>query len=135
AHSIVEGSFSGTGNLDIDPLFVAPVSYTVAESWPTAEGDYHLQEDSPAMNAGNSAALPPDTYDIDMDSNTTELLPIDIDGDWRILDGVVDMGADEASGCTAYTFPYTVAAGDSFDLVRAIQCANLSPGLSVINLT
>jgi large repetitive protein len=135
AHSIVEGGFSGTGNLDVDPLFVAPVSYTVAESWPTAEGDYHLQADSPAMNAGNSAALPPDTYDIDMDSNTTELLPIDIDGDWRILDGVVDIGADEASGCTAYTFPYTVAEGDTAALVQAIRCANANPDVSVINLT
>ncbi len=64
------------GNISADPLFVDP-----------ANGDYHLQPDSPSVDAGTNevAGLP-----------TT-----DFDGDPRILDGdgdglaIVDMGIDE----------------------------------------
>jgi len=42
----------GTGNLYGDPLFVAP-------AWGT-EGDYHLQEGSPAINAGLTQGAPTD---------------------------------------------------------------------------
>jgi len=72
----VEGGWTGTGNIDVDPLFVNP-----------ANGDFHLQGSSPCIDAGDNSA--PD-------------LPLtDIDGEARIIDGngdsvsVVDMGADE----------------------------------------
>jgi predicted outer membrane repeat protein len=44
-YSIVQGGFSGTGNLNADPLFVAPLPNTSA---PTSLGNYRLQNGSPA---------------------------------------------------------------------------------------
>jgi len=82
----------GTGNLSSDPLFVTPIAYSSA---PTTAGDYHLQTTSPALDVGSNAALPVDSYDIDADSNTAETLPIDLDGDARVFNAVVDMGAYE----------------------------------------
>ena len=53
-----------------DPLFVDP-----------ANDDYHLSEDSPCINAGDNSA--------------PELPATDKDGNPRIIDGIVDMGAYE----------------------------------------
>ena len=39
-YSDVEGGYAGTGNLDVDPLFLAPITATVA---PTTTGNYRLQ--------------------------------------------------------------------------------------------
>ncbi len=64
------------GNISADPLFVN-----------SAAGDYHLLQSSPSVDAGETAAA--------------ALVPFDLDGDPRVLDGngdglpVVDMGADE----------------------------------------
>ncbi len=81
SHSIVQGSggsaawnpifgINGGNNLDVDPLL-----------WSVSNGDYHLRPGSPAIGAGENSA--------------PELLPTDIDGESRIVDGVVDIGADE----------------------------------------
>jgi len=67
----------GPGILTVDPQFVAPVS---ASSAPTSTGDYRLQAGSPAINAGNSDAV---------------TVPTDLDGNPRIVGGVVDLGAYE----------------------------------------
>ena len=50
---------------------------------------------SPLIGAGSNAALPLDTFDIDHDGNTTELLPIDSRGGIRLVGGNVDIGAVE----------------------------------------
>jgi hypothetical protein len=50
-----------------------------------AEGDYHLQEESPCINAGDNSAVPA--------SITT-----DLDGNPRIVNSVVDMGVYEWDG-------------------------------------
>ncbi|MCU0463692.1 MAG: hypothetical protein MUF38_03890 [Anaerolineae bacterium] len=92
--SLVEGGANGTGNLDADPLFISPVD---ASSAPTTEGNYRLQDNSPAINAGNSAALPADSFDLDGDSDTIELLPLDADRMQRVVGGSVDMGAYETT--------------------------------------
>lgn len=62
--------------------------------------DYRLLSDcSPACkDAGDDSALPNDLLDLDNDSNTGESVPIDLDGDTRIADGDVDMGAYEYDG-------------------------------------
>jgi hypothetical protein len=61
----------GPGNIETDPLFINP-----------AESDYHIQETSPCINAGDP------TYT--SSSNET-----DIDGEKRIAGSGVDIGADE----------------------------------------
>ena len=57
------------GNLDSDPYFVGG-------------GDYHLTSVSPCVNRGDDAA--------------TGMTSVDLDGDTRIQECRVDMGADES---------------------------------------
>ena len=70
----------GQGNIDIDPHFVK-VGY-IDNSRNYVEGDYHLLEDSPCIDAGDPASIvgPGET---------------DIDGNPRILGAKIDLGADE----------------------------------------
>ena len=65
----VKGGWPGTGNIDADPLFVEPTN-----------GDYHITLPSPCRDAGD---------------NTLVAETEDFEGDPRIADDVVDMGADE----------------------------------------
>ncbi|MBN1841900.1 MAG: right-handed parallel beta-helix repeat-containing protein [Deltaproteobacteria bacterium] len=67
----IGGGWAGEGNIQADPLFLGG-------------GDYHLGIGSPAKDAGNND--PPN------------LPKTDMDGDSRIMDGIVDMGADEYPG-------------------------------------
>ncbi|MBN1391804.1 MAG: PQQ-binding-like beta-propeller repeat protein [Sedimentisphaerales bacterium] len=64
----------GSGNIDADPCYV---HYD-----PSGDNDLHLKPASPCINAGDPNFTPqPDE--------------IDIDGDYRIVYGRIDMGADE----------------------------------------
>ena len=94
-NSIIRGGCpsgaSCTSVLNADPRFVD-----------LASGDLRLGISSPAIDAGGNTLLPSDTLDVDGDGDTTELLPIDVDGavrraDWGGDDPVpiVDMGAHE----------------------------------------
>ncbi len=69
-NSDIEGGFTGTGNINTDPLFVNPAS-----------GNYRLQATSPCINKGNAAA--------------PGLPATDFDGAPRILGSAPDMGAFE----------------------------------------
>jgi len=71
SYSDIEGGFAGTGNLNVDPLFLSP-----------AGNDYHLTADSPLINAGNN--------------NVPDLPATDLEGKPRIIGGTVDMGAYES---------------------------------------
>jgi hypothetical protein len=62
----------GTGNITLDPLFVDPTT-----------GDLHLRSNSPCINAGNNFYVTTST---------------DLDGNPRITNGTVDMGAYEFQG-------------------------------------
>ncbi|MHC4100922.1 MAG: GC-type dockerin domain-anchored protein [Planctomycetota bacterium] len=84
AYCDVEGGRPGPGNIDADPLFVQPGTDNV-----------RLAAGSPCLNAGSNAELPPDELDLDGDGNTSEPLPVDLDGNPRIIDEIVDMGAYE----------------------------------------
>jgi predicted outer membrane repeat protein len=66
SYSDIEEGWTGTGNIDTDPLFVG-------------NGDYHLTADSPCIDTGTSEGAPSD----------------DIDGDTRPQGQGYDMGADE----------------------------------------
>ena len=52
---------------------------------------------SPAINAGDPANLPPDTLDLDGDTNTIEQLPVDQRGFARVVGANFDIGAVEAN--------------------------------------
>ncbi len=72
-YSDVQGGWTGTGNIDLDPLF--------------SDADGRLLADSPCIDAGNDAAVP---------SGVTT----DLDGNPRIQGECVDMGAFEALAAT-----------------------------------
>lgn len=84
AHSNVRGGWPGSGNVDVDPLFVN-----------AALNDYRIQATSPSRDAGRSEALPDDIGDVDGDGNPTGQVPLDLAGRVRIYGASVDMGAFE----------------------------------------
>lgn len=81
--SDVRGGFPGIGNIDVDPLFVAP-----------ANNDLRLQSGSPCINAGDDTAIPADLLDLDRDNDLIEPVPFDLAGSARKVTRV-DMGAYE----------------------------------------
>ncbi|MHC4280557.1 MAG: right-handed parallel beta-helix repeat-containing protein [Planctomycetota bacterium] len=86
----VEGGYTGTGNIDADPCFVD-----------AASGNLRILGLSPCIDVGDNSSVPADIPDLDNDANTTELIPWDLDGHPRFLDGdcndtvIVDMGVYE----------------------------------------
>lgn len=74
-------SRTNTGNISVDPLFVDPVG---PDGDPTTwrDNDYHIRANSPCRDAGDPAFVPA--------ANET-----DLDGQPRIRNGRVDIGADE----------------------------------------
>lgn len=58
---------------------------------------------SPAINAGDPINLPPDTFDLDGDLNTTEPLPVDQRGFTRVVNTNFDIGAAETNYSIAAT--------------------------------
>jgi len=96
SYSDIQGGYSGTGNINMDPLFYDPDN-----------SDYHILPSSPCIDAGNNTAVPNDKTDMDGDGNTVEPIPWDIEDNKRFVDHpnvpdtgygtppVVDMGACE----------------------------------------
>ncbi|MHC4216544.1 MAG: hypothetical protein ACYSWP_24610, partial [Planctomycetota bacterium] len=88
-----------SGNIDTDPCFVLPGFRDANGSW--TNGEYSLLPDSPCIDTGDNTIIPEDEYDLDEDSDNTELIPIDIAGNPRLNDGdndgnsVIDMGPFE----------------------------------------
>lgn len=77
----------GSGNIDIDPNFVNPGYWDQGNlSDPNDDlfvpGNYHLMPGSPCVDAGDTGSIP-------------LLVSSDIDGEQRIFNAIVDMGADE----------------------------------------
>ena len=81
------------GNFISNPGFVDPTNE-----------DFRLQSGSAAVDAGDDSLIPLDIFDINQNSNVTESLPFDLDGNTRIKRCRVDLGAFEnieVDFCTA----------------------------------
>jgi predicted outer membrane repeat protein len=70
----------GANNIASDPMLV---------------GLYRLSGGSPCLDAGDNDQVPTDSYDVDNDGDTTEVLPLDADGKIRFVD---DPAADTGNG-------------------------------------
>ena len=99
SHNFYAGADWG-GNIDTIPGFVAP-------------GDYRLQSGSAAINAGLNDSIPLDLVDLDNDGNVSELIPYDLYGNMRVVDGRVDMGAYEYMPAWSDTIHDAMCGGDS----------------------
>ena len=80
-YSDIQGGYSGTGNINADPEFVDPDG--ADDIVGTLDDDLRLQLTSPAIDVGDNTAVPVG-------------ITTDLDGNPRIVNGVVDMGAYEA---------------------------------------
>jgi CSLREA domain-containing protein len=95
-----------------------------------------LLPDSPAIDAGNPSALPPDTYDLNNNGNTSEPLPVDQRGFARVVNSKFDIGAVEVSysiNATAGT-PQSAAINSAFptNLQATVEESNIvRSGLTV----
>jgi PKD repeat protein len=107
------------GNITGDPVFFSP-----------AGGNYRLQDQSPAINAGDASLLPNDILDVDGDGNTAETLDADLDIFPRIQACALDIGAFE-TGITSFYVTNTNDSGPG-SLRAAIECANVELGIDDI---
>ena len=96
SYSDVQGGWAGIGNFSKNPQFKNPGHKSVEGQW--TDGDYSLKSNSPCIDKGNNSLLPLDEADLDKDGDVTEALPIDLDGNARVKDNVVEMGAYERPG-------------------------------------
>jgi|GEM_PF-2511658 len=78
---------SADGNFVGDPLFTD-----------ASTGDLSLMSGSPAISAADDTTLPLDILDVDGDSDVTEVLPLDYNGDTRTHACLLDIGAIEYQG-------------------------------------
>ena len=104
-YSDIEGGYTGTGNLNADPLFVRNPSPGADSKWGTADDDYgdlRLQIASPCIDVGLNSA------------NTTST---DLAGYPRVVNSTIDMGAYET------TLPIALAGGSSNDTYVARRSA------------
>jgi hypothetical protein len=104
------------GNIETNPNFVD------ANNPDPNLVNLRLLSDSPCIDAGDNAALPPDTADLDDDGDTAEPIPFDLDGNDRVWNGIVDMGAYEY-----LTPPPPISSADHFEYLTMI-CANWLAG-------
>ncbi|OQB24603.1 MAG: hypothetical protein BWY10_02601 [Chloroflexi bacterium ADurb.Bin180] len=96
-YSDIEGGWPGVGNIGLYPSFVDEDG--ADDIVGTLDDNLRLRPGSPAIDAGDDAAVPPDWFDVNGNLNYLEPLPIDLDGAPRFA-GTVDMGAYEAAFLT-----------------------------------
>jgi predicted outer membrane repeat protein len=106
-YSTVQGGYPGTGNIALNPLFVTPVSASLA---PTLLGDYRLFGCSPAINAGINSNPYSGTFDLS--------------GNPRQFGANMDQGAFEFP----QSFPTAISGKASICINEIAQLQNLTPG-------
>jgi hypothetical protein len=147
SYSIVEGGYSGTGNLADDPLFVSEPG---AASAPTSAGDYRLQATSPAIDAGDNSVVSA-TTDLAGRARRSDVSSVADTGSGSAP--IVDMGAYErlpdvavssitrlapaASPTSAASVQFQVVFAESVSAVEASDFAAtvISGGLSGASIT
>jgi hypothetical protein len=91
-YSNVQGGYTGTGNINANPLFLNAINPIGADSiWGTTDDGLRLFVCGPSINVGSNAAV---------HVNNT----IDITGAPRIQQGIVDMGAYEGGELKTVTW-------------------------------
>ncbi|MHC4274422.1 MAG: right-handed parallel beta-helix repeat-containing protein [Planctomycetota bacterium] len=93
----VQGGYSGTGNINVDPIYVDPVN-----------GDFRLSAGSPCIDAGDNTAVPPGT-DTDLDGNPRFHDDVGTMDTGNGDPPIVDMGAYEFQGTSC---PWDCGDGD-----------------------
>ncbi|UCF16815.1 MAG: hypothetical protein JSW59_05010, partial [Phycisphaerales bacterium] len=111
----VEGGWPGVGNIDADPLFLDADG--LDDVIGTEDDDLHLLGSSPCLDVGDNSAVP--------DSMTT-----DVEGNPRIMNGTVDMGAYEGpnQGLVVTPRSLTIPEGQTAAFTVAL---GMDPGGSV----
>jgi parallel beta-helix repeat protein/predicted outer membrane repeat protein len=126
SYSDVQGGFTGTGNIDADPLFVNPTN-----------GDYHLSAGSPCIDAGDNTAVPEDiTTDLDGNPRFLEVPETPDTGNGTLP--IVDMGAYESlgGGCLAVTSQEIVCHADGTTFTVNVEGLNAcTGGTSMVTFT
>lgn len=98
------GSPAGTGNMSGVPVFVNLVGQDGLLG--TGDDELTLAPGTAGIDAAFALALPLDTFDLDNDGDTTEIIPVDVDGKPRAIDDLstndtngsaIDLGASEAT--------------------------------------
>jgi parallel beta-helix repeat protein len=79
-YSDVQGGWADAGNIDVNPLFIDADG--ADDIFGTDDDNLRLLPESPCIDAGDNSALP-------------ESVRTDLDGNPRIINGIVDMGAYE----------------------------------------
>ncbi len=97
-----DGFVAGPGTVIADPLFVSNT-------------DFHLQATSPAINAGNNVRVPPD-------------ITTDIEGNPRIQNGQVDIGAYESPFALSATAVPALSTASLLLLVALLAIAGWALG-------
>ncbi len=110
-YSDIQGGWTGTGNINADPLFVRNPSPGPDNIWGTADDDYgdlRLRITSPCIDAGSNGSVPAG-------------ITTDLAGNPRFIDvpGVNDPGAIVDMGAYEYTLP--LAASGSRFLLNAVK--------------
>ena len=83
-YSDIQGGYSGTGNINADPLFVDQ-----------ANGDLHLHQGSPCIDAGDNSAPALTTTTADFDGDNRKIDDPKVADTGYGIPPIVDMGADE----------------------------------------
>ena len=117
-YSDVEGGWTGpggAGNVVVDPKFADPDGRDNVAG--NLDDDLRIGPDSPCIDAGANAAVPPDLFDLDHDANAAEPIPWDLAGKARFTDvsGTPDTGAGVAPivDLGAYEYQPSIPAASS----------------------